>query len=364
MTNTCLIYNYAQHYRKGVFIKLDNELQCDSYFGDKMGDVNKMDYNLLPHFQKELINIPLIPPFYWQSGAVSLIFKNYKHYILLGEYYCLSTWLILILSKFSSKKVHLWTHGWYGNESFLKRLIKNLFWLADNILLYGEYAKKLMIKEGFNAGKLHVVFNSLDYERQLKERERLSQNSLYGKHFKNDNPTLIFIGRLTKVKKLDMILEAMQTLKSEGIHFNFVFVGEGEEKGKLEKLVKDYQLCSSVWFYGASYDEKEISNLIFNATLCISPGNVGLTAMHSLVYGTPVITHNDFPNQMPEFEAIVAGKSGVFFNRNSLSDMTEKIKFWLLEKTDREKIRIDCFDRIDQFYNPQYQTKVIKNLIN
>ena len=37
-TRTCLVYNYAQHYRGGVFKLLDKELQIESYFGDKMGD--------------------------------------------------------------------------------------------------------------------------------------------------------------------------------------------------------------------------------------------------------------------------------------------------------------------------------------
>jgi hypothetical protein len=38
---TCLIYNYAQHYRRGIFVKLDREIDIDIdfYFGDKMNDV-------------------------------------------------------------------------------------------------------------------------------------------------------------------------------------------------------------------------------------------------------------------------------------------------------------------------------------
>lgn len=54
------------------------------------------------------------------------------------------------------------------------------------------------------------------------------------------------------------------------------------------------------------------AEFIYNADLCVSPGNVGLTAMHSLVFGCPVITHNCFEWQMPEFEAIQPGITGDF----------------------------------------------------
>ncbi len=71
------------------------------------------------------------------------------------------------------KKTYLWTHGWYGNETFLKRLLKRLFFsLSTKILLYGDYARNLMIEIGFSHQKLICIYNSLDYNYQLKIREK------------------------------------------------------------------------------------------------------------------------------------------------------------------------------------------------
>ena len=83
-------------------------------------------------------------------------------------------------------------------------------------------------------------------------------------------------------------------------------------------------LNQNVCFFGPCYDEFEIGMLIYNAALCVSPGNVGLTAIHSLSYGTPVISHNDFKHQMPEFEAIVPGETGAFFIANDLNSLEPK----------------------------------------
>ena len=54
--------------------------------------------------------------------------------------------------------------------------------------------------------------------------------------------------------------------------------------------------------------------------------NVGLTAIHSLSFGTPVLTHNNFDNQMPEVQAINEGENGGFFIENDLEDLIKKIE--------------------------------------
>jgi glycosyltransferase involved in cell wall biosynthesis len=359
----CLIYNFAQHYRAGIFKLLDANLTIDFYFGNTMGNIKKMDYTYLSHFQRELKNISLFSSVYWQKGAVTLFTGKYDKYLLLGEYYCLSTWILLILCFFSKKKTYLWTHGWYGNEGFFKKWIKILFFkLSDGIFLYGDYAKNLMIKQGFDASKLYVIYNSLDYQRQMNIRKKLKKETVYQDWFRNPNQNIIFIGRLTSGKKLSMLLDLLSHLKRKNINLNLIFIGDGEAKEELQLLSRDKE---NIWFYGACYEEEKIAQLIYNADVCISPGNVGLTAMHSLVYGTPVITHNSFKNQMPEFEAIIKGHTGDFFQYNNIDSLVETTINWLAcSKNNRENIRTACFDIIDKKYNPYYQLNIFNEIFS
>ena len=181
---------------------------------------------------------------------------------------------------------------------------KVYFGLADGTFLYGNYAKELMIKEGFDANKLFVIHNSLNYEQQLEFRNELSPSNIYYEHFGNNHPILLFVGRLTKVKRIDLLFESLSLLKRQNKEFNVVLIGSGSEEVYLKRLSLKLGMADSVWFYGACYDEKTNAELIYNADLCVSPGNVGLTAIHTLMFGTPVVTHNDFTMQMPEFESI------------------------------------------------------------
>ena len=362
MQHVCCIFNLAAIYRAPIFQLMDRELNCSFYIGDRIATPMKtMDYTSLKGFKSVLKYIPLLANVYWQRGAVKLIFKPYNRYIVTGEIRCLSTWLILVLAIVFRKKVYLWSHGWYGREGIIKRIIKTIFFkLAHHVLLYGDYAKELMIKEGFKASTLSTIHNSLDYDKQLEIRKNLKETPVFSDHFANHNPVLFYIGRLQKTKRLDLLIEALSLLKAKEVNCNLVIVGKDIDDLGLPKLAEQYNVHHQVWFYGPLYDENEIGNFLYNAHVCVSPGNVGLTAIHSLSFGCPVITHKDFTFQGPEFEIIESGVTGEFFERDNVIDLVDTIKHWLEKDSSRSKVRHSCYQVIDQKYNPYAQLKVLK----
>ena len=362
------IYNNAPLYREGIFTLIDRNLDSDWVFGEAIEDIKQMDLYKLKGKTTIVKNFSLLGNrAYWQKGVVKQLFNNeYTHYVILGDERCLSTWTFLFLSIFfPKKKIYLWSHGAYGKEGKIKHVLQRVYWsLADGAALYGNYAKAVMNKFGFDTSNYYVIHNSLDYNRQLKLRNSGLSSSVYLEHFGNGNPVLIFIGRLTKVKKLDMLVDAVSLLKQDGNDYNLVFVGNGVESAHLKEKVHKLDLDSQVWFYGACYDERTNAELIYNAEICVAPGNVGLTAMHSLVFGTPVISHNNFAWQMPEFEAIHPGSTGDFFEYQNVNSLKQTIRDWHIRHGgNRDVIRKKCYHEIDTQWNPEFQLKVYKKML-
>lgn len=360
----CIVYNFAQHYRTSIFRLIDQAYDCDFFFGDSYLNVKKMDYSLL---KGKVTEVPTkhFGGWSYRPGIQKLLRKDYDAFILLGETRSLSTWLFCIRARlfYPKKRVFFWTHGWYGKESRLERVLKKILLKLPNggLFLYGNYARELMIKEGFKPEKLYTIHNSLAYDEQVAIRKQLCAEPIYKEHFGNEISNLFFVGRLTTIKKLDMVLRAMAQLKENGQDYNMTFIGGGDVQGELEALAKDLGLQDNAWFYGPCYDEKILGNLIYNADLCVSPGNIGLTAMHSLVFGTPAITHNDFPHQMPEFEAIKDGVTGTFFQYGNVDSLADGIERWFSQhKDDREEVRKACMKEIDENWTPQFQIEVLK----
>ena len=92
--------------------------------------------------------------------------------------------------------------------------------------------------------------------------------------------------------------------------------------------------------------------------MCVSPGNVGLTAIHSLTYGTPVLTHDNFNFQMPEAEAIEENIS-VF----SLELITQMICQTRLRHSKSSFNKTKVREIITTKYNPMYQKIIFDKII-
>ena len=361
----CCIFNLAPHYNEPIYKLMDSELKCDFYIGDRVSyPIKLMDYSNLKGFKKSLIYTPIAGNFYWQKGAFSLAFKNYKHYIITGEPYCISTWLVLLINRITGRKTYLWTHGWYGNESHFKKVLKKIFFgLSSTILLYGDYAKNLMLQEGFQEDKLISVYNSMDYDTQLSTRQKLNPTLIYKNHFQNESPVLLYVGRIQNRKKIELLIEALHELHQNNYLFDLILIGNESDETTLNDLVGNYKLEKYVWFFGPCYDENVLGELIFNADLCVVPGDVGLTVMHSFVYGTPVVTHNNFPKHGPEFEAIEPKETGDFFVEDSIEDLCCKIKEWTISReVNRELIREKCYKVVDEVYNSNNQINILNKI--
>lgn len=304
---------------------------------------------------------------FWQSGLIRMALSNeHQVHVYWGEAHRISTWLSALLSRARGKRVVFWTHGIYGNEPPFKGWVRRTFYrLADALLLYGDYAKQLLIKDGFDGRRLYVIKNSLDVARQneLYEKTRSRAQSLRAELFPGGGKVLVFVGRLTPQKRLGMLLDALKTLTDEGHNYSLLLVGDGSERAPLAERARELGIEKRVLFYGACYDDEALAPLIAMADLCVSPGEVGLTAMHALVFGTPVVTHDNFAEQMPEFEAIVHGKSGAFYRYGDPADLCLKIKE-VLSLVDAGVITPEgCRENILKYYNVDYQYSVFKHML-
>lgn len=360
MSKICAILNMAALYRAPIYSLMDKTWDIDWHYGESIDNIKELDSKILKNTKK--IKTLRFGFCYWQIGILKLLFsKKYQIYLMTGESRNISLWMFAILKKIVArkKKLYLWGHGWYGRENFIKKFLTKLnLTLVDGLFVYGNYAKKIGIEQGNDSGKIFVIHNSLDHNNHLKLRNSLTKSSLFGDFFENNYPTLIFIGRLTKVKKLDLLFKALGNLQKRHEQYNLVLVGDGAEKKHLQQLAADLNI--KTWFYGASYNDNETASLIYNADLCVSPGNVGLTGIHTMTFGTPVITHSNFKNQMPEFEAINTGKTGNFFEEDNVESLANTIHNWFMNHKNREKVREACYDEIDTHWTPEFQLKVLQ----
>lgn len=314
---------------------------------------------------------PFLKNWEWQPEAVKMVFHEKIDVVIIHGFFCLSNWLLRIICKLRGIPVIEWTQG-------LKRPAKGLRWFVANqyyrwasaFLFYGNFARDFFIQRGYRPERMFVVYNSLDYDKQKAIRETITPEQIRQCRAEcgaasYEARLIINSSRLEKGKQIELQIQAIARLKRQGRGVYMVLVGDGLEKSTLQQLSRDLDVEDRLRFIGACYEEEKLGLLFCAADLCVVPGPVGLIAMHSLVYGTPLLTcENTRGKHGPEIETIVEGKTGRYFRDGEVEDLVAKIEQMLYPVPCKEKMSAACREVIDKYYTPQYQEKIIIQALN
>lgn len=281
--------------------------------------------------------------------------------ILIGNPNFLQTWGAAILARLTGKRVLFWTHGWLRRERGLKGRLRNLYYrLGDAVLVYADRARDIAAEAGFPVARVFPIYNSLDWDASAPLYEALERDG--PTEPRRDRPVIICTARLIPICRFDLLLEAAALLAARGRPVRVVLVGDGPMRPQLEDQAKAAGL--DVAFTGAIYEEAALSRMLYSADMTVSPGKVGLTAVHSLTYGTPVVTHDDLDQQMPEVEAVIPGRTGAFFREGDAGDLARAIESVLNWPQSRADTRAACRAVIADRYTPAVQTRLIEDALD
>ncbi|MBU4480479.1 glycosyltransferase [Patescibacteria group bacterium] len=152
------------------------------------------------------------------------------------------------------KKIVFTAHGWAFNEDRSwkqKFAIKFLSWVtvifSHRTITIAKKERKQMIRYPFVSKKIFTIYNAIPFVDFIGKKE--AREKLLGEQ-KDDFLWIGTIAELHKNKGLKYAIQAMDLLKQNGTNAVFVVISEGEEKEKLEKLIKEKDLSDRVFLVG------------------------------------------------------------------------------------------------------------------
>jgi glycosyltransferase involved in cell wall biosynthesis len=358
-----ILYPIWPHYRSAVGRALDADPAIRYVF--HVGDRDDLG---IRHGDRGELRESRVAPYlrfgrwFVQPRALALAFSpRYDAVILLGDMHHVTTWLAAPLARATGKRVLFWTHGWRRpDRSRADRLLRLAFnRLASGLLIYSERGARLAIAAGYPADRVRVVYNSLDddaADRVIRTIEAGSAPRPQELFANPERPLLVCVARLTAACRFDLLIDAAAELASAGRPVNLLLVGDGPEAAALAECAARHGV--SLELLGASYDEAVLGPILYFADATVSPGKVGLTALHSLLYGTPVITHGDLDRQMPEVE-LIDGRTGALFRADDVVDLARAIAEWLAQHPDRAAVREACRAAARRNWTARGQARII-----
>ncbi len=217
--------------------------------------------------------------------------------------------------------------GKYGNclkyrcldNSFFRSLIADFeMWVHHRVFKFyenginlfispSEFTKKEAIKFSWPAERIKVLINFID---------KINNEEIT----KNESNYLLYYGRLSPEKGIDVLLEALAKVPTG--HLKIAGIGMSEEE--LKSYAKKTKIQDRVEFLGFK-SGNELQSLVSGARAVVIPSrwpeNMPFTLLESLNAGTPVIAAN--VGGLPEI--IKEGENGFLFKSEDAGDLAEKI---------------------------------------
>ena len=91
-----------------------------------------------------------------------------------------------------------------------------------------------------------------------------------------------FSWAVDRAKRIDMLIEACRQLKENGTPTQVLLIGTGPAERGTRQQASDAGISDRIVFFGESYAEDALAPLIYLSDVCVAPGQVGLTAIHTM----------------------------------------------------------------------------------
>jgi len=209
------------------------------------------------------------------------------------------TLLYFLIVKLKGKPFILWREDWDWNvkttkRKFAKFLAGFFSRNADAVLVPGTKHREFFTGLGVSPEKIFIMPNVSNLV--LKQEDYTNQDKIIEKLDLEGKKTVLFVGRLIKLKGVQYLLKAFKKLLGKMEDVRLVILGDGEYRLKLEEMVHDLNLNHHVYFQG------NVSNDMLGAYYLLSNVFVlpSITTHHAdacplvvneaMYFGTPVVT--------------------------------------------------------------------------
>lgn len=183
---------------------------------------------------------------------------------------------------------------------------------AKRIIAISNYVKKSIIAN-FKARpeKIEVVYNGVNVS-------RFAERCLSA----HDPVRLVFVGRLVKVKGVQIALEAIKICEENGYNLSFTIVGDGEYREQLEKTAKELAVDKNCSFVGTRRDVPQIlANSDVFVHSCIWEEGFGIGIVEAMAAGKICVCSNS--GAIPEI--ITDGVDGFLAEKGNPKALAEVI---------------------------------------
>mgnify|MGYP002530257452 FL=1 len=211
------------------------------------------------------------------------------------------------------------------NRILVRTMMQKAFNCSDLIFISKAVEKSFDTKFNIKSKKKVVIYNGISENFFSEEKFSID---------KNGKINIIFVGRLSYVKGVDLLIRAFSDIKKENVYLTIV--GDGDEKEKLVNIAEDLKVNNRIKFVGR---QSNVIKWLDKADIFVYPSiweeGFGISVVEAMARGCIPITFKS--GGLPEI--IENNKNGILVDEINVEKLASAIEQIIIMDKD-EKIKL------------------------
>lgn len=187
--------------------------------------------------------------------------------------------------------------------------------LPNRIIAVSEMTRQRLIDQGVDVAKIALVANTVDTAEIRNANTNLPATDL------------LYVGRLIEHKRVDLLLDSIARLKSQGSLYTLSVVGQGPQLEALMDQALKLGVLNQITFYSKPLSSQDIWGLMGICAVFASPSEregFGIAALEAITAGSRVLVsgHNDNASRF----LVTSNEIGEVVSNQSISDWSKAIE--------------------------------------
>lgn len=181
-------------------------------------------------------------------------------------------------------------------------------------------------RRGFRPEQITVIPNGVDLDFYSPDEQEP----------RFPEPTLLYLGRLKRYKRVDLVIRALARLRESGVHARLIVAGKGDHADELRRLVAELSLEDRVEMPGfVSAEEKRRYFRMAWAHVLTSPKEGwGISNLEAAACGTPTVA-SDSPGLR---DSVVDGGTGFLVPHGDVEALADRLRLLIADEALREQL--------------------------
>jgi len=189
-----------------------------------------------------------------------------------------------------------------------------------------ESTRADLVRRGMDRSAIEVIPNGVDLEALTPDPEV----------DRFEEPTVLYLGRLRRYKRVDLVVRAVATLRSRGVRVRLFVAGKGDHLDALRRLTAKLGVEEAVTFLGFVSEERKLELFRRSWVHALTSPNEGwgIANLEAAACGTPTVA-SDAPGLR---ESVLEGRTGFLVPHGDVPTLADRIGVLLQDRELRGRL--------------------------